>query len=623
MADASDEGTRDARLSSALSSDGYACAEIACSELKNELLFRYRAIGVDPYRPFLAGNAHLGREVARSVHRELRALLDPVLARVLPGHRIALATFVSKGAVVGGAVDIHQDWTFTDERVHRSLSVWLPLVDTDHRNGGLVVLPGSHRMSDGVRPSADLDPPTGSFQRQLWALAVQTEVPAGSALIYDTALLHGSGPNRSNRERPCVGLVCVPEGSSLLHFHLRSDGDLRVAEIESEWLTAAPFGVEPPRSTFARQHRLVHSEEVAAWVNQGKVPTPRRTEMSAILPSKSASDRSAPNRDAGHGPVQLLLVGEAPVSGGMFDEVIALIRAIHLDASTRVNAVWRLGSHGRPRWTSAVESMLVLDDLRAWRPAVLASRVGGPIVGGKLRGLAWRKALAGLGAIDVVIAIDGRGLDLLKRARSPRTVVALWTGHTAVGSLDTILDRADLVVTVPEAPPCPIKGPLLELDLGHDGSAARAAASSAMLARRSSPAGDRGLVVGLMAGAGSGAPLTEFGAAPGFSFEQITSESTAEEIAQLDALIVSADVSPRSRVVRDARAAGLFVVRSDETGGHPGDFAERLSDESNPHRRVQRIVAETADDSTSVADHWLFEIRSRLIERNDSCEVLT
>jgi ectoine hydroxylase-related dioxygenase (phytanoyl-CoA dioxygenase family) len=80
-------------------------------------------------------------------------VFEPRLATLVDGYRICFANFLNKAPQNAdvGAVPLHQDPTFVDETLYRTVGLWVPLVDTVPENGGLVVVPGSHRFNRGPR----------------------------------------------------------------------------------------------------------------------------------------------------------------------------------------------------------------------------------------------------------------------------------------------------------------------------------------------------------------------------------------------------------------------------------------------------------------------------------------
>ncbi|MGI9421518.1 MAG: phytanoyl-CoA dioxygenase family protein [Geminicoccaceae bacterium] len=103
----------------------------------------------------------------------------------------------------GAAVEWHQDWAFYPHTNDDMLAFGLMLDDVDEANGPLMVIPGSHRgpllshHNDGVFCGAvSPDDPEFHFDQ-----AVTLTGNAGDLTVYHARALHGSTPNRSDRNR--------------------------------------------------------------------------------------------------------------------------------------------------------------------------------------------------------------------------------------------------------------------------------------------------------------------------------------------------------------------------------------------------------------------------------------
>lgn len=103
------------------------------------------------------------------------------------------------------------------------LTCWVPLDDVDHDSGTLEYGVGSHAWGPGDRPQDFHDP--GDYQECVKRAARsrgcdleihQVVVPAGGAAFHNIWLWHGSGPNRSARDRRVVALHTMP---SIARFH--------------------------------------------------------------------------------------------------------------------------------------------------------------------------------------------------------------------------------------------------------------------------------------------------------------------------------------------------------------------------------------------------------------------
>ncbi|OZM76757.1 phytanoyl-CoA dioxygenase family protein [Pseudonocardia sp. MH-G8] len=111
---------------------------------------------------------------------------------------------------------LHQDNLFLQAHPETCLAAWIAVDDCDAANGGLQVVPGSHRYEIVCPGAAD---PTESFTTAAITApdelpAVQTEMRAGDVLFFHGSTAHGSGPNRTtDRFRRSLIFHYVPQSS--------------------------------------------------------------------------------------------------------------------------------------------------------------------------------------------------------------------------------------------------------------------------------------------------------------------------------------------------------------------------------------------------------------------------
>lgn len=201
-------------------------------------------LDLDPEHGFYSSQVHGTRDQAAEFDRRLTEVLWPRLSHLLPDHSPFLAAVISKGAHRGDRVEFHQDWTYTDERRHRVVIAWVPLTNTFLDNGALAVVPGSHRWTDGIR-AAGMPSPGITVQQAASEKCVVLPVAAGTAILYDPALLHGSGPNTTSTERTAVAIACAPLGAELVHFRAEQDGSLSGHVIDPRYFTLHEFASLP------------------------------------------------------------------------------------------------------------------------------------------------------------------------------------------------------------------------------------------------------------------------------------------------------------------------------------------------------------------------------------------
>ncbi|MDA0335396.1 MAG: phytanoyl-CoA dioxygenase family protein [bacterium] len=130
-------------------------------------------------------------------------LIDTV--RLLLGDDLLLfrSTLMLKPALHGSVHALHQDSAYWPMDPPSLVTVSIALNDSAADNGCIQVIPGSHKwgMRDWGLIAQDKDKPL--TQRDDLDLSRLTPMPltAGSALLFHSLVVHGSGPNNSPRPR--------------------------------------------------------------------------------------------------------------------------------------------------------------------------------------------------------------------------------------------------------------------------------------------------------------------------------------------------------------------------------------------------------------------------------------
>jgi phytanoyl-CoA hydroxylase len=185
-------------------------SEIRQSYSPEDPLSRYPRM-MHPHRhpEHLVGPLSMRTMLDRRFEAVLRALMDdePIAAQSMfyfkpPGSR-------------GQA--LHQDNFYLRVAPDTCMAVWVPIDDAHEENGGLVVVPGSHKGEVACPERADssvsftsefVKPPAGLEEQPL-------RLKAGDVLFFHGALIHGSYPN-SSADRFRRAFIChyVPAGSA-------------------------------------------------------------------------------------------------------------------------------------------------------------------------------------------------------------------------------------------------------------------------------------------------------------------------------------------------------------------------------------------------------------------------
>ncbi len=117
----------------------------------------------------------------------------------------------------------HQDspyWSHVCGHCDRLPNVMITLDDADRENGCFRLVPGSHLegflpgLQDGTRLGPLFTDPAYFDEASQWL----AEVPAGSLVVFDSHMVHGSEPNLSDRSRRAIVLTYQPADHPMFKF---------------------------------------------------------------------------------------------------------------------------------------------------------------------------------------------------------------------------------------------------------------------------------------------------------------------------------------------------------------------------------------------------------------------
>lgn len=116
---------------------------------------------------------------------------------------------MTKHPQFGTATGWHRDiryWSFTRNDL---ISVWLALGEENEANGGLKIIPGSHRMDIQPAQLDELDflRPDAQQNQALFAQGVPLTLHRGDVVFFHSGLFHAAGRNNSNEMKSSVVFV--------------------------------------------------------------------------------------------------------------------------------------------------------------------------------------------------------------------------------------------------------------------------------------------------------------------------------------------------------------------------------------------------------------------------------
>jgi phytanoyl-CoA hydroxylase len=187
---------------------------------------------------------HKTNEYYRSIATAPR-IISIVRSLVGGSPMIVQSMLLDKEARGGRGISLHQDAHHIDAEPNTLMACWIALTDTDGDNGGLCVVPGSHRgellqthpsRDESEHDNWDYELPMRNRDGKEWMQRFysfevdpldhgpveQLVVPRGTGVFFSSLTVHGSYANRSaNRPRIAFATHYVREGTWVLRSDLQ------------------------------------------------------------------------------------------------------------------------------------------------------------------------------------------------------------------------------------------------------------------------------------------------------------------------------------------------------------------------------------------------------------------
>jgi len=151
----------------------------------------------------------------KKVHNEIGQILNPLYDSLFMDYRSVLNSFIVKVSGPESEFCLHQDSTSIDEMKYSNLSVWIPLQDTNMKNGCLCVVPYSHRMFSPYR-GISFPQPFEQIESTVRKYLEPIYLQAGEVLLFDNRLVHSSGINESGADRVVIMAGIYPDNVPIM-----------------------------------------------------------------------------------------------------------------------------------------------------------------------------------------------------------------------------------------------------------------------------------------------------------------------------------------------------------------------------------------------------------------------
>ncbi|MCO5229627.1 MAG: phytanoyl-CoA dioxygenase family protein [Chitinophagales bacterium] len=150
-----------------------------------------------------------------SVYHHLSPFLAERIKKFVKGYQIIGINFAVKKPF-GEEFPPHVDDSHTDSEL-LGINVWIPLTDVTPQNGGLYMFKGTHQINIPMR-GIGLPFPYPQHLETIRKYARPLSLKLGQAIIFNDKIIHGSGKNNSQVERPAIITGMIPEDATAKVF---------------------------------------------------------------------------------------------------------------------------------------------------------------------------------------------------------------------------------------------------------------------------------------------------------------------------------------------------------------------------------------------------------------------
>lgn len=173
------------------------------------------------------------REKKENLDAKIRSLVEPKLKEIIEGFKAITYSAIGKGIGENSELGLHQDWSVVDEEKDYSLSMWIPLSDSNYENGAIHFLTGSHKTFPSIR-CGSISHEYGDAQTIIKQMDC-IEVTAGDALLFNSRILHYTPNNYSSDMRFAVISCIVSSNAEIVQFYKVNDSKLEVYKMEEDF----------------------------------------------------------------------------------------------------------------------------------------------------------------------------------------------------------------------------------------------------------------------------------------------------------------------------------------------------------------------------------------------------
>ncbi len=130
----------------------------------------------------------------------------------------------------------HQDWSIVDEKKFVAINVWVPLIDTNEKNGTLYVVPKSQAQKQFVIRAPTVPFYFEKYYDTVKKCGIPTNAKAGEAIILNQSLIHYSSANLVDNLRIAITSGIKSKQNPMLFYYKNEHNEIEQYEMPDDFL---------------------------------------------------------------------------------------------------------------------------------------------------------------------------------------------------------------------------------------------------------------------------------------------------------------------------------------------------------------------------------------------------
>lgn len=203
------------------------------AKLKDYIISNSPVVEMAEQNGFFQGVFIKDKKVKKDLSKYIESIITDKLHLIVDEFKVVIYTALAKSSNENSQLALHQDASYVDENIDYSMSLWIPLTNSNLENGAIHILNGSHKTFPTIRCATIIHDYGDSELIKSKMKCI--EVKAGEALLFNSRMLHYTPINTSGETRIAVMSCLMSTNADVLQWYKIDDSKLEVYKMEDDF----------------------------------------------------------------------------------------------------------------------------------------------------------------------------------------------------------------------------------------------------------------------------------------------------------------------------------------------------------------------------------------------------